>query len=312
VRVRRPGEIFLTLDDRGMLDALPFMPEMLQYCGRTFSVFKRADKTCGHSFTWLRRVHDAVHLSGVRCDGAAHGGCQAACLTYWKEAWLERVESSGASEPPRLATEEEAFVTDTLLPATTNGGSPPEPVYRCQVTQLPRASTQLRAWHLGQYARDVRNWGLAKVIRSLLIDVFNRFQSLSRRCLPRALRIRDGQHYPFLTGGRSGNGIPPARLDLQPGDLVRIKSREEIVATLDDANKDRGLSFDVEMLKYCGRTARVRGRVERLLDEKTGRMINIRRDCIILDGVVCAADYHQCCTRSVFPYWRESWLEKIG
>src|SRR6267142_1519493 len=42
VEVRSADEILATLDDRGALDALPFMPEMLQYCGKRFRVFKRA------------------------------------------------------------------------------------------------------------------------------------------------------------------------------------------------------------------------------------------------------------------------------
>jgi plastocyanin len=33
-----------------------------------------------------------------------------------------------------------------------------------------------------------------------------------------------------------------AKLDLKPGDLVRIKSKDEIVATLDHTNRNRGLS----------------------------------------------------------------------
>lgn len=318
VRVRTPQEIFLTLDDRGLLDGLPFMPEMLQSCGRTFSVFKRADKTCGHSFTWMRRVHDAVHLSDARCDGAAHGGCQAACLLYWKEAWLERVESSNGvesvngSEPAPLTKKETKFLMETLRPAATNGTSASgDEMYRCQATELPRASTQLRVRHLGQYVRDVRNWGFLKVLRSLASDAYNRFQSFSQRHLPRWLRFKGGRGYPFIAGTLEKGRTPSATLGLRPGDLVRIKPKEEIVKTLDRTNMNRGLSFDVEMLKYCGRMARVRGRVERLIDEKSGKMINIRRDCIILDGVVCTADHHVCCTRSVFHYWREAWLEKM-
>ena len=46
VEVRSAAEILATLDERGRLDALPFMPEMLQYCGRRFRVFKSAHKTC--------------------------------------------------------------------------------------------------------------------------------------------------------------------------------------------------------------------------------------------------------------------------
>ena len=65
------------------------------------------------------------------------------------------------------------------------------------------------------------------------------------------------------------------------------------------------------MAKYCGRTARVRARVNHLIEERTGEMIDIKSDCIILEGVVCASDYHRFCTRAIYPYWREIWLERI-
>ena len=86
-------EILRTLDSFGTLESLPFMPEMLQYCGRRFRVYKRADKTCD-TIDWglLRRMENASHLEELRCDGAAHGGCQAGCLLFWKDAWLKRVD----------------------------------------------------------------------------------------------------------------------------------------------------------------------------------------------------------------------------
>ena len=63
-------EILAGLDERGELDALPFMPEMLQFCGRRFVVDKIAFKTCDTAtWTGLRRMTDTVHLAGVRCDG---------------------------------------------------------------------------------------------------------------------------------------------------------------------------------------------------------------------------------------------------
>jgi hypothetical protein len=42
VQVRTREEILGTLDSRGMLDELPFMPEMLAYCGKRMRVGKRA------------------------------------------------------------------------------------------------------------------------------------------------------------------------------------------------------------------------------------------------------------------------------
>ncbi len=93
VEVRSVDEILGTLDEDGRLDGLPFMPEMLRYCGQRFPVFKRADKTCD-TITWtgLRRLEGTVHLGILRCDGSAHGGCAAGCLMFWKEAWLKPIE----------------------------------------------------------------------------------------------------------------------------------------------------------------------------------------------------------------------------
>src|SRR5260370_14772708 len=92
VEVRSREEILATLDERGCLNGAPFMPEMLSCCNQKFRVFKRADKTCdpAHEPWSIRRVKDSVHLENVRCDGQQHGGCQAGCLIFWKEASLTR------------------------------------------------------------------------------------------------------------------------------------------------------------------------------------------------------------------------------
>jgi hypothetical protein len=313
VRVRSAPEIFSTLDERGTLDGLPFMPEMLKYCGRKWRVSHRADKTCGARDWGPRRLYNTVHLADLRCDGAAHGGCQAACLMYWKEAWLERVKSSNGLSVRHLGSDEKAFVNEVLEPATTDRASSAngDLAYRCQATEIPRASTLIRFREVDQYVRDVRAWGVWKVVRGIAIVLFNRIQALNRRWSPRWLLIGDGREYPFIAGKLDRSQTPTKRLNLVAGDLVRVKSKEAIVATLDERNKNRGLSFDREMLKYCGQVLRVRGRVERLIDETSGKMIHIASDCIILEGAVCKADYHLFCTRAVFPYWREIWLERV-
>ena len=46
VEVRSKDEILRTLDKQGRLDGMPFMPQMFQYCGKRFEVYKRAHKTC--------------------------------------------------------------------------------------------------------------------------------------------------------------------------------------------------------------------------------------------------------------------------
>jgi hypothetical protein len=316
VRVRTPAEIFATLDDRGELDGMPFMPEMLKYCGRTFRVSQRADRTCAADGI-ARRMPDAVHLENLRCDGAAHGGCQAACLMYWKEAWLERAAQNGSNGHIEPTADERSgmatFVDETLLPATIRSEDADGKVtaFRCQATEVPRATGE--AWRIREVrpgSRDLENWSLLKIVRSVAIEIFNQWQDYSRR-LPAALRIAGGRHYPFIQGPLKKGQTPAEKLDLQPGELVRIKSKGEIEATLDETNHNRGLSFDVEMANYCGRTARVRARVNTILDERTGEIINIGSDCIILEGVVCAGDYYRFCSRAIYSYWREIWLERV-
>jgi len=94
-----------------------------------------------------------------------------------------------------------------------------------------------------------------------------------------------------------------------------VRAKNEIASTLDASGHLRGLSFDREMLPYCGGTYRVQDRVRRLVDDRTGRMIEISSDCLILQGVVCSGERSPgCwfCPRAIFPYWREAWLRPVG
>jgi hypothetical protein len=318
VEVRSEAEILATLDARGELESLPFMPEMLQFCGRRFRVDKLAVKLCDTiGSTGMYRMRNAVHLEGVRCDGQAHGGCQAGCLVYWKEAWLKRVPAAEQDADPTSDRAPDPAAPSrargTLLAATRKAGSAPEEErFSCQATELLRAApTPVPPWDVGQYVRDVRsgNASLPATIRALAVGVFNEYQDLSRRFLPRPLRIRGGRRLPFIDGRL--DRTPDGTLGLQPGELVRVKSKEEIEGTLDRNNGNRGLSFDPEMLWYCGRQARVLRRVERTIDERTGKLLHLKRPCIVLEGVTCRGAYHRCCPRADYPYWREIWLERV-
>jgi hypothetical protein len=332
VEVRSEEEILQTLDSRGTLDSLPFMPEMRRFCGQRFRVYKRAGKACD-TIEWraLRRMQNAVHLEGLRCDGAAHGGCQAGCLIYWKEAWLKRVadatthfettdadpvESTRAIGPERSrpAGQFAAGTTQTLDQATRRDTGSGEEIFSCQATELLRATTgDIPWWQPGQYVGDVRsgNAGPRSVIRGLLVGLFNKFQQANLRLLPRWTLIHDGMAYPFLNGRMRGGTAPVGVLDLKPGELVEVRSREEIFQTLNDRDRTRGLRFDREMLRYCGRRGRVLKRVNKIIDEKTGRMLSIKTDCIIIDGFICTGDYHRSCPRSIYTYWREAWLKRV-
>ena len=76
-------------------------------------------------------------------------------------------------------------------------------------------------------------------------------------------------------------------------------------------NKNRGLLFDGVMSKYCGETARVRARVTKIINERTGVMIHFENECIMLDGRGLHRGYMQFCPRRIYDYWREIWLERV-
>jgi hypothetical protein len=112
-----------------------------------------------------------------------------------------------------------------------------------------------------------------------------------------------------------GEPTPRVNLGLQPGDLVRVKPYQEILATLDSSGSNRGLSFDAECVPYCGNTYRVKTRVEKFIDEKTGRMRHLRTPAVILEGVYCKSRYcgqRVFCPRSIYSWWREIWLERVA
>ena len=296
VQIKSAAEILATLDSEGKLDGLPFMPEMLQYCGQTVTVYKRADRTCDTIFfDGQRRMHDAVFLSGLRCDGSAHGGCQAGCSLFWKESWLHRPSepSDHVQAPPR----DEAILFDAARQLAEADKASER--YMCQATEISRASTPLAWWEPSQYFREMAT-GNAKPFELLAAMVKWIFVQVQRRLT--------GSTVPLIRGKLTKT--PKSQLDLRPGELVRIKSSAEIAQTLDQQNRNRGLTFDSEMLRYCGGEYRVLRRVERIINEETGEMMDLPGDCIVLDGVTCTAEYHRLCRRSIYPYWREIWLAR--
>jgi hypothetical protein len=334
VEVRRKEEILLTLDGNGRLDELPFMPSMFQYCGRRFRVFKRAHKTCDTVNDYKgRRMDNTVHLDGVRCDGKAYGSCDAACLIFWKEAWLKKVE--GPDSIARVDYESHARPTvrggcreEDVWAGIKAGDSwdAENPTYVCQATQVPAASRPLPWWDFKQYIEDYVS-GNVKPARMACGFIYMGYNTLinSGLGLGRLLRwlydvyqkLTGGIPYPRRYGKiPSGSGTPVGeRLNLQPGEWVRVKSYREILQTLDVHNKNRGLYFDGEMVPYCEKTFRVLGRVKRIVNEKTGKIMEFKNPCLILEGVTCGSRYSECrlfCPRSIYSYWREIWLERVS
>jgi hypothetical protein len=307
VRVRSVDEILSTLDADGTVDGQLFMPEMLKFAGRELRVDSSAHKTCDGA-AGLRTMESTVHLEGVKCDGSAHDGCQANCLLFWRQEWLEPV--APGAQPARVSHTTEEAALATLTPHTRSTNDAGEPVYRCQATDILKSSQPLSQYDPTQYVRDLtsRNVNLRTFVAGLAVYAFKKYQLLSQRIMPRRLRIREGQPYPFYQGTGTGDRTPV--VDFSPGQLVEIRDVDEITPTLGPDNRNRSMLFDHEMVPFCGTQARVNRHVRRIIDEKTGKMLKLG-DCVALDDVVCEGVYHRFCPRKLDSYWRSAWLSPV-
>ena len=325
VEVRSPAEILATLDDRAATKNMPFMPEMLQYAGRRFTVTRRVEKICdtvgkvSPAPSISRRMRRTVYLDDLRCDGSGHGGCQAGCRLYWNEDWLRVVDSETPAADAEPSRDSLAELVEASTTAVRDVDGELKEVFRCQATEAMIASEPMSALDPRQHVREVTagNVSVVRVVSVLGRYAVERLWGLTRivggRIL-RALHLRRPRAHTDPADAR-----PPIRdlsrpEGIQPGDIVRIRPYAEIERTL-KAGRHRGLWFDTpEMILYCGGTFTVKDRVQRIIDESTGEMIELKSDCLILEGVCCTGEHSTrrwFCPRGIYPFWREDWLEVV-
>jgi len=297
VEVRSLPEILTTLDAHGKLEGLPFMPEMAQFCGRTFRIYRRAEQVFLDRHWYVARLNATVLLEGVRCDGQSHAGCQMRCMLFWKEAWLKPADPTWQTVPDcaqRAAPDSGQRAAPAAARLSTTDGER----FCCQATELITATSRLPWWDVRQYVRELLGGELTllQLARAIFVLAYQKIQ-----------RMRGRNPRGAVNGTQTKTTSEV--LNLQPGELVQVKSRNEIEATLDPQGRNRGLAFAPEMLRCCGGTYRVAGRVEKLIVEWSGEMRQLR-DTVVLEGVQCDGVAYRLCPRSCYHLWRETWLTR--
>ena len=128
----------------------------------------------------------------------------------------------------------------------------------CQLENLPGAGHPPEATHRLRW-RAVRAAGaVTRVFRRLIADP---------RLVPERLHlVRRRPRVPL------GPGVVPAPLGLRAGERVRVRSLEEIRATLDEIGDCERLGFMPVQARFCGGEFTVRKRIDRFFDERTRRM----------------------------------------
>lgn len=293
VEVKSPEQILQTLDARGALDGLPFMPEMAQFCGQRFKVFRRVVKTCSSGTSSTMRAFrgdDVVLLENLRCSGAAHDGCEKACMIFWREAWLRKVSDASA---PQVPTSQGHELLQARLKTSTGPNS-----YFCQASELSRAALEL-----------TRRERFSKCFGEIAAKNCTVFEMVHRIAIWLFWRIRRLLFGPF---GRGTNKATPAEsLNLKAGELVQVRSMPSISRTLNPKSFNRGLWFSPEMRLLCGTKQRVAQRIDKLIVDGTGEMRQLH-NTVYLEGSMCGCAHVAFggCSRCEFNYWREIWLQR--
>ncbi len=294
VEVKTPEEILQTLDAEGAFDRLPFMPEMLEFCGRRFQISRRAEMTCASGMKSPRgfKANDVVTLDGVRCTGAAHDGCQKACLIFWRQAWLRKVENAAIQSKADLAGGERL---QARLKISTD-----RETYFCQASELAKVTYVLsRRERVEKCFSGLRagNFSARQMAQSIWLWLFWKIRRKFLGVYPRG----------------SNKSSPAETLNLQPGEWVEVKSIESIGETLNESGHNRGLAFFPGMHLFCGGRYRVKGRLDRMIVDGTGRMRKLN-NTVFLDASTCRCAYlgfgMDGCSRCEFAYWREIWLRR--
>ena len=113
-----------------------------------------------------------------------------------------------------------------------------------------------------------------------------------------------------------GTAVPvpvnPEKREIGPEDRVRVRSREEILSSLDEEGKYGGCKFMRGMYGHCGKTYRVLKNVDFFFDEARQKMVKTK-DLVILEGAICSGQqrlFFNRCDRNCFFFWHKAWLEK--
>jgi len=300
VEILHPSEIIKTLDILGTNDNLPFMPEMIQYCGKKFKIKSLNEKTCIEgmnsndlSGNGMREFifNDVVFLENLRCDGTSHDNCQTGCMIFWKEDWLG---ISNKKDENTIINQKDVYELRKKLVTKKNNE-----IYFCQLTQLKVVTISI---------------SIKKRLLKLLKDFISgeiKFNTAFKSIVNPLIRKLKKMRSEILIEGYV-NKTPVEVLNLQAGEIVEVKSFDEIMNTLDKHGRNKGLGFNLGMKEYCGKRFMVRNRLEKMINESTGKMIVIENS-VILDNVICVYEFRGFgCPRARFQIWREIWLRRIN
>lgn len=167
----------------------------------------------------------------------------------------------------------------------------------CQLPCIPKFSTG---------SADLKDGSPIKRFKRLLAFPWNRYvKRWLKQAYAVSLRWR-GDSSAQMIAKEFAPAIP-----FKTGDLVRVRTREEIDSTLDPFKELKGCAFLPEMYQYCGTQQRVLKSMQHFMDERDYKLKKVH-GVILLENIICnGTPAFGPCDRCCFLFWRDEWLEKV-
>jgi hypothetical protein len=105
IEIKSLMSITETLDGKAHNRGLFFTPAMGSSCGKKYLVEGKIEKIIVDGTGEMRQLHNTAFLKGsfCGCSCVAFGGCPRGEFAYWRETWLNRVETASGEKRPEIA-----------------------------------------------------------------------------------------------------------------------------------------------------------------------------------------------------------------
>lgn len=95
---------------------------------------------------------------------------------------------------------------------------------------------------------------------------------------------------------------------LRAGDWVEVRSKQDVLRTLDKSGRLEGLPFMPEMFEYCGQRVRVSSSAHKTCGPINGQYVALQTSNLVHLGKRCDGSAHDGCQNRCLLFWHTAWL----
>ena len=172
----------------------------------------------------------------------------------------------------------------------------------CQLIYIPKMSEgevhpENQSWILRMKRKLAVPWNYH--VKKLLKKFYRKFKKFKNS----SMNVNKQSQTKFMSNQDT---------QLKAQDIVKVRSLQEIQATLDYFHELKGCAFLPYMADYCETTQIVLQPVQKFLDERDYKVKKTTGVVVLKDVICTGTPVFGRCDRACHLFWREEWLEKIS